>query len=69
MDWSDLGFAMALGRAGTMSAAARELRVDHATVGRRVARLEETLGVTLFDKTPDGYRVTAAGACCARRRR
>lgn len=61
MDWSDLGFAIALGRTGTMSAAARALHVDHATVGRRVARLEEALGVSLFDKTPDGFLATAAG--------
>lgn len=54
-------FVLALGREGTLSAAARVLRVDHATVSRRVARLEEALGVSLFDKTPDGYRATHAG--------
>lgn len=61
MDWSDLTYALALGRAGTLSAAARDLRVDHATVARRVARLEDRLGVPLFEKTPDGYRATGAG--------
>ncbi|MEM9188529.1 MAG: LysR family transcriptional regulator [Myxococcota bacterium] len=61
MNWSDLVYAVALGHEGTLSAAARALRVDHATVSRRVARLEEELGVSLFDKTPDGYRATSAG--------
>jgi len=61
MNWSDLVYALALGRAETLSAAARELRVDHATVARRVARLEDELGASLFEKTPDGYRATHAG--------
>lgn len=61
MNWSDFIYAMALGRTGTLSAAARELRVDHATVARRIARLEDQLGVSLFDKTPSGYRATGAG--------
>ncbi|NIY99325.1 LysR family transcriptional regulator, partial [Salipiger sp. HF18] len=34
---------------------------DPATVGRRVARLEETLGQTLFAKSPQGYALTEAG--------
>ncbi|MEL6338452.1 MAG: LysR family transcriptional regulator [Myxococcota bacterium] len=61
VNWSDLSYVMALGRAGTLSAAARELRVDHATVARRIGRLEDELGAKLFDKTPDGYRSTTAG--------
>ncbi|MEO1231178.1 MAG: LysR family transcriptional regulator [Myxococcota bacterium] len=61
MNWDDLTFAMALGRAGTLSAAARDLRVDHATVARRVSRLEEELDVPLFDRTPNGYWATGAG--------
>ncbi len=61
MDWSDLRYALALARGGTLSGAARELRVNHVTIGRRVQRLEEELGVELFDKTPDGYRITPAG--------
>ncbi len=61
MNWSDLVYVMALGRAGTLSAAARELRVDHATVGRRLARLERYLGVALFEQTPNGHLATSAG--------
>ncbi|GJE59030.1 hypothetical protein MPOCJGCO_1116 [Methylobacterium trifolii] len=35
--------------------------VNHATVLRRVAQLEERLGVQMFEKLPAGYRLTAAG--------
>jgi DNA-binding transcriptional LysR family regulator len=35
--------------------------VDHATVGRRIAAFEEQLGSKLFDRSPDGFTLTAAG--------
>ncbi|MCY1075887.1 LysR family transcriptional regulator [Archangium lansingense] len=62
MDWEDLRIFVALARAGSLSAAARALRVSHATVGRRIAALEETLGQALFDRRADGYALTAEGA-------
>ncbi|MCA1941453.1 MAG: LysR family transcriptional regulator, partial [Caenispirillum bisanense] len=37
LDWDDLRHFTALADAGTLSAAARRLRVEHATVARRVA--------------------------------
>ena len=45
----------------SLSAVARQLGVTHATVSRHVKRLEEDLGVELFDKTPEGYTLTEAG--------
>ncbi|MFP2908318.1 LysR family transcriptional regulator [Pyxidicoccus sp. 3LFB2] len=62
LDWEDLRVFVALARAGSLSAAARELRVSHATVGRRIAALEVTLGRTLFERRADGYVLTAEGA-------
>ncbi|MFE8602097.1 LysR family transcriptional regulator [Archangium violaceum] len=62
LDWEDLRVFVALARAGSLSAAARALRVSHATVGRRIAALEETLGRALFDRRADGYALTAEGA-------
>jgi DNA-binding transcriptional LysR family regulator len=62
LDWDDLRVFVALARAGSLSATARELRVSHATVGRRIAALEEALGRTLFDRRADGYVLTAEGA-------
>ena len=44
LDWEDIRYFVALARYGTLSATARELRVNHATVARRVTSLEERLG-------------------------
>jgi hypothetical protein len=41
------------------------LRLDPATVGRRIARLEEALGARLFTKSPQGYALTEEGAAAA----
>ena len=59
-DWNDLRYALELGRYGTLSGAARALRVNHATVARRIAALEASLGITLFERGARGYRATAA---------
>lgn len=61
MNWDDLKFALAVGRAGTLSGAARALRVNATTVGRRIAAIEENLGARLFDRTAGGLRPTDAG--------
>ncbi|QPM89876.1 LysR family transcriptional regulator [Pseudooceanicola algae] len=61
MNWDDLRFFLAVGRAESLTAAARRLRIDPATVGRRIARLEEGLGVALFARSPQGYALTDAG--------
>ncbi len=60
-NWSDLRYFLAVQRAGTLAGAGRELGVEHTTVGRRIAALEEALGATLFVRTPDGLSLTAAG--------
>lgn len=61
MDWGDLRFFVELARSGSLSATARRLKVDHTTVARRVAALEDSLGVRLFDRLPRGYALTAEG--------
>jgi DNA-binding transcriptional LysR family regulator len=61
LDWDDLRFFLALTRHGSLSAAAKELRVAQSTVGRRLASLEASLGVRLLNRTPDGYMPTLAG--------
>ena len=60
-DWENLRHFLAVGRAGTLSGAARSLRVDHATVSRRLAALEHELQVTLVERLPRACRLTAAG--------
>lgn len=60
-DWDDLRIFLAVARAESLSGAGRVLRLDPATVGRRIARLEEGLGAALFLKSPQGYALTAEG--------
>ena len=61
IDWEDLRYFVALARYGTLSATARGLRVNHATVARRVTSLETRLGRSLFDRRADGYALTVEG--------
>jgi len=47
---------------GVVAAAlARALKVSQPTVGRRIAALEEALGVTLFERSQTGLRITDQG--------
>jgi len=50
---------MSSARAGSTSAAARSLGVQHTTVGRRLTNLEAALGTSLFTRTPTGLVPTA----------
>ena len=61
LDWEDLRFALALARHGSLSAAARALSVNHATVSRRIERLQAAIGQLLFDRRKEGYRLTDTG--------
>jgi DNA-binding transcriptional LysR family regulator len=61
MDWDDLRVFLAVARAESLTGAGRVLKVDTATVGRRIARLEAAIGVALFGKSPQGYILTDAG--------
>jgi len=60
-DWDDIRFFLAVARTGTISGAARELKVNHSTVSRRVQGLEDKHGVRLFSRQRDGYELTEAG--------
>lgn len=59
--WDDVRFFLAIHRAGSLSAAAGPLAVTQPTCGRRLAAFEASLGLRLFDRTPDGLRITAEG--------
>jgi DNA-binding transcriptional LysR family regulator len=61
IDWDDVRYFLAVARGGSVRAAAKRLGVNHATVLRRTAHLEERLGAQMFEKLPSGYRLTAAG--------
>jgi len=60
-DWDDLRIFLAVSRGESLSRAGRVLKLDAATVGRRIARLEEALGARLFTRSPQGYVLTDEG--------
>jgi DNA-binding transcriptional LysR family regulator len=64
--WDDVRFFLAVARTGSLSGAARALDVGHVTVGRRISLLERRLGVSLLNRTPDGFAATAAGEAILR---
>ncbi len=61
MQWDDLRFFLAAVRGRSLAAAARELGVNHTTVGRRIRALQRELGTTLLQNTPEGLVLTVAG--------
>ncbi len=60
-DWDDLRTVLAIARAGSLSGAARALRLAQPTVGRRLERFEKSLGARLFERRAQGLIATAAG--------
>jgi len=61
MNWDDLRLFLAVARSGSISSGARQLDLQHSTLSRRMRKLEQDLGVRLFDKVPSGYVLTTAG--------
>src|SRR5260370_4099061 len=61
MDWDNLKFFLALAEPGSLSGAAKQHRVDHSTVARRVDALESELCVRLVERLTRSYRITAEG--------
>lgn len=59
--WDDFRYFLAVAREGRLLRAARVLSVEHTTVARRIAALEETLGVSLFYRTAKGHLLTREG--------
>ncbi len=61
MHWDDMRIFLSVARTESLSAAAKALRLDPATVGRRIARLEARHGRGSFREVPARIRATAAG--------
>lgn len=57
----DLRLVRAIGAAGTLTGAARLLKVDHSTAFRRLGAIEICLGAKLFERARQGYTPTSAG--------
>lgn len=61
LDWDDLRVLLAIHRTGSLAGAAAQLGINPTTVGRRLTGLEERAETRLFDRTPEGHVLTAAG--------
>lgn len=61
MDWDQLKYFLYIAKSGSLSRAAKALKVNHSTVSRRLSTLEKDLRVRLFDKSVSGIRLTSAG--------
>ncbi|HTV69112.1 MAG TPA: LysR family transcriptional regulator [Rhizobiaceae bacterium] len=60
-DWSDLRHLIAVSRHGSTLAAAKALGVNQSTVHRRLAELENRIGLALVTRHPSGYRLSEIG--------
>lgn len=61
LDWDDLRIFLAVARNGRMIAAGRSAGLNHATIARRISRLEASVGGKLFDRSPRGVTLTSSG--------
>ena len=61
LDWNDLRYFLAVADHGSTLAAGRALRTSQTTVARRIAALEQAIGLPLFDRRQAGYAPTPAG--------
>jgi DNA-binding transcriptional LysR family regulator len=61
MNWDDVRVFLAIADQGSLAGAARQLRVNHSTVFRRLNAIEDDLKVRLFERLARGYVLTAAG--------
>jgi molybdate transport repressor ModE-like protein len=61
VNWDDLRYVVTLARTGSLARAAKDLGVNHTTVGRRIEAAEAALRTRLFSRTTTGYVLTDDG--------
>jgi len=61
MDWDHLKYFHTIAKTGSLSMAAKVLKVNHSTVSRRLRTLEKSLNTRLFDKIHTGTKLTPSG--------
>ncbi|MBQ0760920.1 MAG: LysR family transcriptional regulator [Zhongshania sp.] len=61
INWDDIRYCLAVITEGSVTAAAKKLEVNHATVSRRISGLEAVLGAPLFDRSTSGWLITPVG--------
>jgi DNA-binding transcriptional LysR family regulator len=65
LSWDDLKFFLVCAESGSFRKAGRLLKVDSATIVRRITRLEATIGLRLFNRLTDGVTLTDEGCLVA----
>jgi DNA-binding transcriptional LysR family regulator len=60
-NWNDYHAFLAIARHGQLGRAAQAIGVNATTMGRRLRRLEASVGATLFEQTREGQVLTQAG--------
>ena len=61
LNWNDLRYFLEVARKGRLLSASKRLGVNHTTVARRIAALEDALEVRLFEQDETGFHLTASG--------
>ncbi len=61
MNWDDIQLFEAAASAGSLTGAARKLKISQPQISRRLRQMETSLGARLFDRTPQGLLPTRAG--------
>jgi DNA-binding transcriptional LysR family regulator len=61
VSWDDVRLFLAVADRGSLTEAARYLKVGQPTVSRRLAELEESVGYALFERSVEGTRLTSQG--------
>ena len=59
--WDDVRIFLAVAEAGSVSGAARQLRLGQPTISRRLAEMEQAIGSRLFARGVGGATLTSAG--------
>jgi len=61
LSWDDFRYIKAIAETRSLNGAAQALNVNHSTVFRRLAQVEQQLGSRLFDRGRSGYALTPCG--------
>jgi len=60
---SFLSYAIVVAEKKSISSAARALNVQQSVVSRHIRNLEDSIGVSIFERVPGGIKLTKAGKC------